>query len=195
MIYELFLLVKKEWYTIHKFMTLFLSFAKIGTLTFGGGYAMLPMIQKEVVEKQNWATEQEIMDIYAIGQCTPGVIAVNTATFIGYKQNGIMGAICATLGMITPSILIILVIASSLQNLMDFPIVSYAFSGIRVAVAVLVLDALIKLFRKSVLDLFTFGIFLVTFLLGVFNVIPIIYIILIAGLVGAIKVWVKEKIR
>lgn len=190
-----FLFTKKERWIIRTLMTLFLSFAKIGVLTFGGGYAMLPMIQKEVVEKQNWATEQEVIDIYAIGQCTPGVIAVNTATFIGYKQNGIIGAIFATLGMITPSILIILAIASSLQNFMDFPIVAHAFSGIRIAVAVLILDAFIRLFQKSVLDLFTFVIFLVAFILALLEVVPIIYIILAAGIAGAIKSFIKEKIK
>ena len=91
---------------------LFMAFARIGAFTFGGGYAMLPMLQKEVVEKYHWATEDEIMDYYAIGQCTPGIIAVNTATFVGYKTAGIPGADLATLGMITPSIIIITVIAA-----------------------------------------------------------------------------------
>ena len=86
---------------------LFLTFAKVGCFTFGGGYAMLPLLQKEVVEKNNWATEEELMDYFAIGQCTPGIIAVNTSTFIGYKRKGIIGGIAATLGMVFPSIIII----------------------------------------------------------------------------------------
>lgn len=180
---------------IGKLTTLLLSFAKIGVLTFGGGYAMLPMIQKEVVEKQKWATEQEVMDIYAIGQCTPGVIAVNTATFIGYKQQGILGAIFATLGVVMPSILIILTIAFSLEKFMDSPIVTHAFSGIRVAVAVLILDAFIGLFKKSVLNFFTLAIFLIALLLAYFQVVSIIYIIIGAAVVGVIKFYIKEKTK
>ena len=101
------------------YIELFLTFAKIGAFTFGGGYAMLPMLQKEVVDKKHWATDEEIMDYYAVGQCTPGVIFVNTATFIGYYQKGIIGGIIATLGVVFPSIVIISLIASILQNFAD----------------------------------------------------------------------------
>ena len=109
-----------------EYWELFYSFAKIGAFTFGGGYAMLPLIQREVVEKKHWATEEEIMDYYAVGQCTPGIIAVNTATFIGYYKKGIIGGIFATLGVIFPSIVIILLIASLLQNFSDLAIVQHA---------------------------------------------------------------------
>ena len=116
---------------------LFWTFCKIGALTFGGGYAMLPLIQREIVENKKWSTEKEILDYYAVGQCTPGVIAVNTATFIGYKLRGIIGGIVATLGVIFPSIVIILIIATFLQNFADLAIVQSAFAGIRVAVVAL----------------------------------------------------------
>ena len=117
-----------------EFVNLFMAFFRIGAFTFGGGYAMLPMLQKEVVEKYHWATEDEIMDYFAIGQCTPGIIAVNTATFVGYKTRGIIGGIIATLSIITPSLIIITLIAAFLQNFADLAIVKYAFNGIRACV-------------------------------------------------------------
>ena len=100
---------------MHINIDLFLTFARMGAVTFGGGYAMLPILQREVVEKHGWATEDELMDYYAIGQCTPGVIAVNTATFIGYKINGLSGAVMATAGIIFPSLVIITIIAAFIQ--------------------------------------------------------------------------------
>lgn len=129
---------------------LFWTFCKIGALTFGGGYAMLPLIQREIVENKKWSTEKEILDYYAVGQCTPGVIAVNTATFIGYKLRGIIGGIVATLGVIFPSIVIILIIATFLQNFADLAIVQSAFAGIRVAVVALIITTVVKLIKSSI---------------------------------------------
>ncbi|MBP3925823.1 MAG: chromate transporter, partial [Clostridium sp.] len=117
---------------MNKYLDLFLTFARIGGLTFGGGYAMLPMLQREVVEKRGWATEEELMDYYAIGQCTPGIIAVNTATFVGQSTAGTIGGIIATLGVVFPSLIIITLIAAFLQNFAQLPIVQNAFAGIRV---------------------------------------------------------------
>ena len=119
---------------MNKLLDLFLTFARIGGLTFGGGYAMLPMLQKEVVEKRGWASEEELMDYYAIGQCTPGIIAVNTATFVGQKTAGIAGGIIATLGVVFPSLIIITIIAAFIQNFSDLAIVQndvmdYAYNG------------------------------------------------------------------
>ena len=131
---------------------LFLTFARVGGLTFGGGYAMLPMLQKEVVEKRHWATEEEIMDYYALGQCTPGIIAINVATFIGYKNRGVLGAIFSTAGMVFPSLIIITIIAAFLQNFAELPLVKNAFAGIRICVGVLVLNAVKTLWKKGVLD-------------------------------------------
>ena len=131
---------------------LFWTFCKIGALTFGGGYAMLPLIQREIVENKKWSTEKEILDYYAVGQCTPGVIAVNTATFIGYKLRGIIGGIVATLGVIFPSIVIILIIATFLQNFADLAIVQSAFAGIRVAVVALIITTVVKLIKSSIKD-------------------------------------------
>ena len=129
---------------------MFWAFARIGGLTFGGGYAMLPMLQKEVVEKNGWATEEELMDYYAIGQCTPGVIAVNTATFVGQKSRGTAGALFCTLGVVFPSLVIITLIAAFLSNFAHLPLVQNAFAGVRVCVCVLIFNAVTKLWKKSV---------------------------------------------
>ena len=163
---------------------LFVTFMRIGGFTFGGGYAMLPMLQKEVVEKYHWATEDEIMDYYAIGQCTPGIIAVNTATFIGYKTKGIPGAIAATLGIITPSIIIITIIAACLKNFADLPVVKHAFNGIRACVCVLILNAVSKLAQKSLIDKVCIGICLVVLLLSLFSPLSPAIIVILAGAAG-----------
>ncbi len=176
-------------------LDLFITFAKLGAITFGGGYAMLPIIQREIVEKKKWATEEEVLDYYAIGQCTPGVIAVNTATFIGQKKKGVLGGVFATLGVVFPSVIIITVIAAFISNFADYPIVKNAFAGIRVCVAVLIINAIIKLWKKSVVDVMTFLIFLaVTVLSFIFDVSPIIYVVA-ASLIGIIakNVEVRKK--
>ena len=167
-------------------LQLYTAFLRIGGLTFGGGLTMLPMLKYELVEKKKWLKEDELLDCYAIGQCTPGIIAVNTATFVGYKKAGIAGGIFATLGMITPSLVIITIIAAFLQNFADYAVVKNAFAGIRVCVCVLILNAVVKLFKKSVIDLPTVGIFALVFLGSVLlDVSPILYIV-IAGVLGII---------
>ena len=134
------------------YLDLFLTFARVGVMTFGGGYAMLPILQRELVENKKWATEGELADYYAVGQCTPGIIAVNTATFVGRSQAGILGGIFATLGIVFPSVVIIVVIAAFLQNFMDLPWVVHAFNGVRAGVVALILSSVIKLFKTSVID-------------------------------------------
>lgn len=165
---------------------LFLTFAKIGGTTFGGGYAMLPILQREVVEKYHWATEDELMDYYAIGQCTPGIIAVNTATFIGYRQFGIFGGIFATLGVVFPSVVIITLIAAFLNNFADLQFVKHAFNGIRACVCVLILDSVIKLGKKSIIDYRCTIIFLVILGLSLFAPVSSAVLIVIAGVAGVI---------
>lgn len=165
---------------------LFLTFCRIGGLTFGGGYAMLPMIQKEIVEEKKWATEEEVLDYYAVGQCTPGVIAVNTATFIGYKVQGILGAIVATLGVVFPSIVIITIIAAVLKNFADLAIVQHAFSGIRVVVIALIINAIIKLAKTSIKNPLTLIIAIIAFILVAFINLSPIYVVIAAGLIGLI---------
>ena len=175
---------------MNKLMDLFFTFARICGLTFGGGYAMLPMLQKEVVEKRGWATEEELMDYYAIGQCTPGIIAVNTATFVGQKTAGVSGGIIATLGVVFPSLIIITIIAAFIQNFAHLAIVQNAFAGIRVCVCVLIFNAVVKLWKKSVIDKPTFAVFILV-LLGsaLTSLSPVVFIIL-AALFGII---VKNK--
>ena len=143
---------------------------------------MLPLIQKEVVEKKKWATDEEVIDYYAIGQSTPGIIAVNTATFIGYNQKGIIGAIVATLGIIVPSLIIIIIIAYSFMHFQDNQIVQHAFAGIRVAVSVLVLNAVVRMWKTTVKDYIGVIIFVISFLLIAFtDISPIIIIIATAA--------------
>lgn len=165
---------------------LFYTFVTVGVTTFGGGYAMLPALQREVVEKRGWATEEEVMDWYAIGQCTPGVIAVNTATFVGQKQKGVLGGIAATLGVVFPSLVIITIIAAFIRNFADLPAVQNAFAGIRACVCVLILNAVVKLWKKSVVDWKAFLIFAVVFLGSVFlDLSPVLYV-LAAALAGVV---------
>lgn len=175
---------RKEDNFMKQLFDLFFTFVRIGGLTFGGGYAMLPMLQKEVVDKKKWASEEELMDYYAIGQCTPGVIAVNTATFIGYKISGISGAVSATLGIIFPSLIIITVIALFLQNFAHLSVVQHAFSGITVCVCVLILSAVIRLGKKSITDAAGLLIFLLVFILSItFDLSPV-FLVIIAGFLG-----------
>lgn len=165
---------------------LFWTFAKIGCFTFGGGYAMLPMLQKEVVEKNDWATEKEIMDYFAIGQCTPGVIAVNTATFIGYKKRGLLGGIAATLGIISPSIIIITLIATLLSNFSDYPIVQSAFSGIRIIVGSLILKVVVNMYQSSIVDRLCLAIFSISLIMGLFTKLSPIYFVILSALIGIV---------
>lgn len=174
-------------------MNLFWSFCRIGGLTFGGGYAMLPMLQKEVVETHKWATEQELLDYYAVGQATPGVIAVNTATFIGYKEKGILGAIFATSGVVFPSLAIIMSIAGFIDSFSDSNIVQHAFSGIRVAVGVLILNALVKMVKGSVKDILGIILFVATFIISIVFNISVVYIVVASALIGIISDFINRK--
>ena len=166
---------------------------RIGGLTFGGGYAMLPVLQKEVVDKRGWATNEELMDYYAIGQCTPGVIAVNTATFVGNKTKGTLGGIFATLGVIFPSLVIITIIAAFIRNFAELEVVKNAFAGIRVCVFVLILNAVVKLGKSSIKDAVTVGIFLAVLLGAVLvDASPIVFVLL-AGVAGVVARTLMKK--
>lgn len=165
---------------------LYMSFFRIGGLTFGGGLAMLPMLKREVVEDRKWCTEEEVLDMYAIGQCTPGIIAVNTATYVGYKQAGFVGGLCATLGVISPSIIIISLIASILQNFIHLPAVVHALAGIRVVVCALMINTVITMVKKGVVDKLGAVLFAGGFLLACFTPVPTAVIIILAGVIGVI---------
>ena len=170
---------------------LYVSWFKMGLFTFGGGYAMLPMIQKEVIEKHHWATEDEIMDYYAIGQVTPGIIAVNTATFVGYKIKGVIGGIVATLGVVSPSIIIISVIAGLISNFSELEVVQHALRGIQVAVCVLMFVAIKNLFKKGVKG--TAGLLICLFALSYFTNISTMILVIMAGAVGYVLSTVCRK--
>ncbi|MBQ1265915.1 MAG: chromate transporter [Proteobacteria bacterium] len=170
------------------YLELFLVFSKVGVCTFGGGYAMLPILQREVVETRHWTTDDELNDYFAIGQCTPGIIAVNTATFIGAKQRGIFGGIVATLGVVFPSILIITIIAACLTEFQEYEAVRHAFAGIRACVCILILNAVIKLAKTSLIDLPTILIFIAVFLLSALVGLSPAILVAVCGVVGfAIK--------
>ncbi len=162
-------------------LEMFWTFAKIGVMTFGGGYAMLPILQREVVENKGWATEEELMDYFAIGQCTPGVIAVNTASFIGQKKKGVLGGIITTLGIVFPSLVIISALAGVLEAFSHVAIVQHAFGGIKICVCVLILNATVKLAKKAIINLPTIIIFFIV-ALGSFltDISPIIFVVLAA---------------
>ena len=168
------------------FLDLFFTFMRIGGLTFGGGYAMLPMLQKEVVENKKWATEEELMDYYAIGQCTPGVIAINTATFIGTKIAGIPGAVAASVGVVFPSFVIITIIALFIRNFAEYEMVRHALSGITVAVFVLIVDAVLKLSKKSIIDKAGILIAAAVFLISLLTDISAAWLVIAAGILGAL---------
>lgn len=169
-------------------------FSKIGLFTFGGGYAMFPILKSELIEKRGWITEDELLDYYAIGQCTPGIIAVNVATFVGKKLRGITGAAFTTAGVILPSVVIITVIASFISNFADLWFVQSAFSGIRVAVIVLILNTIISMWKKSVQKAFDYIVFLSALVLSFFNIISSVIVVIVSAVAGIIyTVTRKEK--
>ena len=173
---------------------LFITFAKIGGVTFGGGIAMLPILERDLVEERNWITNEELTDCYAIGQCTPGIIAVNVATFVGHRQRGLWGSLIATLGMVTPSLIIITLIATFLSNFAEIVWVQNAFRGIRIAVAAIVINAVVKLYSKNVKGRIGIFIFLFSALVLLLTTTSPIVVIIISALIGFLvhaKEWKK----
>lgn len=168
------------------------AFFRIGLFTFGGGYAMLPMLIKEVVEKYKWTTEEELLDYFAISQSTPGIIAVNTATFIGTKYRGFKGALAATLGVISPCWLIITIIAKFLDLVKGNPYVESAFVGIRIVVVALIIHSVIKMGKKAIKSLHDFLLFSTGFLFVATKLLAPIYVIIIGALIGMIIFSIKE---
>ena len=172
--------------------SIFLTFCKVGVLTFGGGYAMLPIIQRYVVEDKKWATEEEVMDYYAVGQCLPGIIAVNTASFIGQKVKGKAGGIAASLGVAFPSFVIIVIIAAFIRNFIELEVIQNAFYGIRIAVAALVVDAIIKMWKKGMVDIWCYLIFAVALTLSLLDI-STIAIVVGSVLVGIVINLIRDK--
>lgn len=179
---------------MRELLTLYGLFFKIGITTFGGGYAMLPMLERELVTNRKYVTMEEIMDYFAVGQCTPGIIAVNTATFIGHKKKGVLGGIFATLGVITPSLIIITLLASVLSFFAGEKIIEHAFAGISVAVCALIVQAVLKLSKSGIKDIFTGLVALISFVLVFFvdGLSPII-VIIAAAVAGVVFKAICEK--
>lgn len=166
---------------------IFFAFFKIGLFTFGGGYSMIPLIHYYAVDKYKWIDEKEFIDIIAIAESTPGPIAINSATYVGYKTNKTIGSIMATLGVVLPSIIIITLISAFLMTFKENQIVEYAFMGIRVGVSVLILNAGLRIYKKLPKNLFTYIIMVSSFILAFLDIIPIVFIILIGGVIGILS--------
>ncbi len=176
-----------------KLLELFSSFFKIGLFTFGGGYAMLPMLQRELVEAKGWETEDDLLDYFSIAQCTPGIIAVNTATFVGRKQGGIIGAAAATLGVVSPSLIIISLISALLSNFAELEVVVHALVGIRAAVCVLIANSVFKLVKKAVTDKISVTIYIAVLLLAITGIVPTAVVVVITALLGFFISLIKSK--
>ncbi|MDR1375000.1 MAG: chromate transporter [Treponema sp.] len=177
------------------YLDLIWTFFKMGCVTFGGGYSMLPVIERELVKKKKWASMEEVMDYFALGQVTPGVIAVNVSTFIGYKRKGVLGGILTTLGFVLPSVIIIIVIAAFLSSFAGLPVVRHAFGGIRIAVGALILEAVVKLFKGTVRNTGAVIICIAAFGLSAFFKTSPVGIVAAAGLAGFLLTGGKKPPR
>ena len=172
---------------------LYLAFFRTGIFTFGGGLAMMPMLQKELIEKKHWLTEEDLIDYYAIGQSTPGIIAVNVATFVGYRQAGVLGAIVATLGIISPSIIIITILAGTINSISEYSRVQAALKGINVAVAALLTTVIIKFAKKTIKNVWNVLYMLAAFICIFWFKVPSVIIILSAITLGCLNVLRLKK--
>ncbi len=177
---------------MNKYIELFLTFAKVGAFTFGGGYAMIPLIQREVTENKKWISDEDLLDVVAIAESTPGPIAVNAATFIGSRVSGVSGAICATLGIVTPSFLVILAISYAFEAFRHIRAVEYAFWGIRAGVLALILKAMVTMFKKSKKDWLSIVIMTLAFAGVVIFRLDAIAVILVCALVGLVSFEVRR---
>lgn len=183
---------------MNQLLALYWTFVRIGCVTFGGGYAMLPILERELVDKRHWTTMDDLLDYFAIGQCTPGIIAMNVSTFIGEKRGGLKGAVAASLGFLTGPVLLILLIAMFLNNFATLPVVQHAFAGIRVCVCVLILQAVLRLWKKSVVDPFTLGLYVAVFALNVLSgwlpvKIPAAVLVILSGVAGVLAAGRKNR--
>lgn len=168
------------------FWQLFITFFKIGAFTFGGGYAMISLIQKETVENKNWVTDDDILDIIAIAESTPGPIAINSSTFVGYRVGGFWGAFFATLGMVTPSFVIILLISFVLREFYEIAAVRYAFNGIRAGVLALIIKALFNMYKKAPKGLVAYIVMALAFIITAFFEINVLYVIILCAAIGLV---------
>ncbi len=170
-----------------KIWTIFITFFRIGAFTFGGGYAMIPLIQQEVVEKHKWITDDDILDIIAIAESTPGPIAINTATFVGYRACGVLGSFFATLGVVLPSFCIILFIAYVLKEFQNIKAVQFAFNGIRAGVLALLLKSIWTMYKKCPKSPLAYILMAAAFTLTAFLDVDVLLVIIGCAVVGLIS--------
>ncbi len=180
-------------FSLKRCFQVFASFFKIGAFTFGGGYAMIPLIQNEAVEKRHWVTDEDILDIIAIAESTPGPIAINSATFVGYKAAGVLGSVCATLGVVLPSFTIILLLSFVLQQFQDFKPVVYAFNGIRAGVLALLVKALWTMYKKSPKGWAAYIVMAGAFLLTAIFDFNVIFVIIGCAVFGLVTSLIMER--
>ncbi len=178
---------------LKQFIELYLAFVKIGTFTFGGGLAMMPIMQRELIEKRGWITEEEIIDYFAIGQSTPGIIAVNVATFVGYKRLGVLGGIIGTLGVVTPSWVIIMLLAGAISSVDKYPLAQKALKGINVAVAALLTSVIVKFSKKTIKNIWNAVFMFLAFALIYFLKVQSVWIILASLVIGSLITLYKQK--
>ena len=175
------------------YIKLFLSFTYIGAVSFGGGYSMLPMFQRELVMKNKWLTEAEMVDYFSVSQCLPGIIAANTAILVGYKQKRVVGGIVAGLGAVFPSLIIIMLLAALISNFADAPVVKNAFAGIRICVSVLIINTVIKLWKQAIVDKITIIVFAAVFLISVLTNLSVAILVAAAGITGIAVVVIRKR--
>ena len=176
-----------------QFLELYLAFVKIGTFTFGGGIAMMPIMQRELIEKRGWLTEEELIDYFAIGQSTPGIIAVNVATFVGYKRLGWFGGIIGTHGVVTPSWVIIMLLAGAISSVDKYPLAQKALKGINVGVAALLTSVIVKFSKKTIKNIWNAFFMLLAFVLIYFLKVQSVWIIIASLITGSLLTLYKQK--
>lgn len=183
---------KKRGY-LRSLLELYLAFVKIGAFTFGGGLAMMPIMQRELIEKRGWLTEEELIDYFAIGQSTPGIIAVNVATFVGYKRLGWFGGIIGTIGVVTPSWVIIMLLAGAISSVDKYPLAQKALRGINVAVAALLTSVIVRFSKKTIKSLWNAVFMLLAFALIYFLKVQSVWIIIASLIIGSLLTLYRQK--
>ncbi|MCR4949677.1 MAG: chromate transporter [Treponema sp.] len=183
---------KKRGY-LRSLLELYLTFVKIGAFTFGGGLAMMPIMQRELIEKRGWLTEEELIDYFAIGQSTPGIIAVNVATFVGYKRLGWFGGIIGTIGVVTPSWVIIMLLAGAISSVDKYPLAQKALRGINVAVAALLTSVIVKFSKKTIKTIWNVVFMLLAFALIYFFKVQSVWIIIASLIIGSLLTLYRQK--
>ncbi len=178
---------------LRQFLELYFAFFKIGAFTFGGGLAMMPIMQRELIERRGWITEEELIDYFAIGQSTPGIIAVNVATFVGYKRLGWLGGIIGTVGVVSPSLIIIMILAGAISSVDKYPFAQKALRGINVGVAALLTSVIVKFSKKTIKSVWNAFFMLLAFVLIYFLKVQSVWIIIASLITGCLLLFINRK--